>query len=65
MLAVVLPFLYMLFYNALVVPLLITFLAIGLLWRNAQARTAADTAASAPRFPVLPAFPAPADGALR
>jgi len=34
MLAVILPLLYMFLYNALVVPLLITFLAIGLLWRN-------------------------------
>ena len=34
MLACGLPFLYMFLYNALVVPLLITFLAIGLLWRN-------------------------------
>jgi hypothetical protein len=38
MLAVVLPLLYMFLYNALVVPLLITFLAIGLLWRNDMAR---------------------------
>lgn len=37
-LAVVLPFLYMLLYNALVIPLLITFLSIGLLWRNDQER---------------------------
>jgi O-Antigen ligase len=38
MLAVLLPLLYMFLYNALVVPLLITFLAIGLLWRNDMAR---------------------------
>lgn len=36
MLAIALPFLYMLVYNALVIPLLITFLSIGLLWRNQQ-----------------------------
>ena len=47
-LAVLLPFLYMLLYNALVVPLLITFLSIGLLWRNDQERRAAPPA---PRLP--------------
>jgi hypothetical protein len=36
MLAIALPFLYMFVYNAVVIPLLITFLSIGLLWRNAQ-----------------------------
>jgi hypothetical protein len=38
MLAVLLPLLYMFLYNALVIPLLITFFAIGLLWRNDQER---------------------------
>lgn len=37
-LAIGLPFLYMLLYNVLIVPLLITFLAIALLWRNDQQR---------------------------
>lgn len=36
MLAIALPFLYMFVYNAVVIPLLITFLSVGLLWRNAQ-----------------------------
>jgi hypothetical protein len=40
MLSLVLPLLYMLLYNALVIPLLITFLGIGLLWRNQQERPA-------------------------
>ena len=37
-LAVILPLVYMFLYNGLVIPLLITFLSIGLLWRNDQAR---------------------------
>ncbi|MGR6967533.1 O-antigen ligase family protein [Geodermatophilus sp. URMC 61] len=44
-LAVVLPLLYMFLYNALVVPLLVTFLGIALLWRNDQVRRAAGTPA--------------------
>ena len=40
MLAVLLSLLYMFLYNALVIPLLITFVAIGLLWRNDQAARA-------------------------
>ncbi len=44
LLAVGLLFWYMLFYNAMVVPLLITFLSVGLLWRNEQARRLTDTA---------------------
>ncbi|MGY1825716.1 MULTISPECIES: hypothetical protein [unclassified Blastococcus] len=46
-LAIGLPFLYMLLYNALVIPLLITFLAIALLWRNDRHR-GSDTAAVPP-----------------
>ena len=37
-LACVLPLFYMFIYNALVVPLVISLVSIGLLWRNAQAR---------------------------
>jgi hypothetical protein len=36
LLAVVLPFVYLFLYNAVGIPLLITFLGLGLLWRNAQ-----------------------------
>lgn len=57
-LAIVLPFLYMLLYSAVVVPLLITFLSIGLLWRNAQAG-----AASEPSRRGWPARLAPTGGA--
>jgi hypothetical protein len=53
MLALVLPFLYMFVYNALVIPLMITFLAIGLLWRNDQQRLAG--AAALPGGPLVPA----------
>jgi hypothetical protein len=49
MLALGLPFLYMFFYNPLVVPLLITFLSIGLLWRNDRDQ----------RSPALPAAVTP------
>ncbi len=42
LIAVLLAFLYMFLYNALVVPLLITFLAIGLLWRNGRPDATAD-----------------------
>jgi hypothetical protein len=49
MLAIALPFLYMFVYNAVVIPLLITFLSIGLLWRNAQQEPdEADEAVVAP-----------------
>jgi hypothetical protein len=55
MLAVLLPLLYMFLYNALVVPLLITFFAIGLLWRNDQAHRA-DRARTRPAArPLAPA----------
>jgi hypothetical protein len=59
MLALLLPLLYMFLYNALVIPLLVSFLAIGLLWRNQQAEDAVDASAEAP--PVL----APRAGGLR
>jgi hypothetical protein len=42
-LGILLPLLYMFLYNALVIPLLITFLSIGYLWRQDQARRAALT----------------------
>ncbi len=47
MLALLLPLLYMFLYNALVVPMLVSFLAIGLLWRNQQAGDAAVAAGPA------------------
>jgi hypothetical protein len=60
MLALLLPLLYMFLYNALVVPLLVSFLAIALLWRNQQAEEAAADPA-APPSPLL----APRTGSLR
>jgi O-Antigen ligase len=48
MLAIVLPLLYMLLYNAVAIPLLITFLGIGLLWRNDQERRALGRQEQAP-----------------
>jgi hypothetical protein len=56
-LTVVLSLLYMFLYNALVIPLLITFLGIGLLWRNDQA----PRAEPAPPAPDPTAAPLPAD----
>jgi O-Antigen ligase len=44
LLSIGLPFLYMFLYNALVIPLLISFLAVGLLWRNDQERRRAEMA---------------------
>ncbi|MBA3525097.1 MAG: hypothetical protein H0T85_11235 [Geodermatophilaceae bacterium] len=44
-LAAVLPLFYMFIYNALVMPLLISMIAIGLLWRNHQDRRRADVVA--------------------
>ena len=48
MLGCLLPLLYMLLYNGLVVPLLLSFLSIALLWRNDTARQLAAQSASAP-----------------
>jgi hypothetical protein len=47
-LGILLPLLYMFLYNALVIPLLITFLSIGYLWRQDQARRAALEVAPSP-----------------
>jgi hypothetical protein len=46
MLSILLPLFYMLLYNALVVPMLITFMSIALLWRNDQHRRAVNEAAT-------------------
>ncbi len=54
-LTVVLSLLYMFLYNALVIPLFITFLGIGLLWRNDQARR---LGAGSPAPATVPAVPA-------
>ncbi|WP_236830757.1 O-antigen ligase [Blastococcus sp. KM273128] len=54
-LSIGLPFVYMFLYNALVVPLLISFLSVALLWRNDQARRAeaGSTAGPGSRAPGL------------
>lgn len=56
MLAIGLPFLYMFVYNAVVIPLLITFISIGLLWRNAQEYAAPLEGAADTPEPAAPAW---------
>jgi hypothetical protein len=51
MVAVALPLWFMFVYNALTMPLVISFLAIALLWRNQRAAAAEQVPAALPAFP--------------